>query len=148
MTVPYRLVSKGEYERAFKFFKRNAELERHLYCSETPHAEAHFLCTEDPYSGYCLENGGCYLSGVFSLVKGNRLPSIVAHASTMAKTLGCDTLSLNCYQPIAHLYGQHGFSTAFQSPFHMFPKPKGWHDAMGEPDNCFMVKSLTQKEHK
>ncbi len=142
MMIGYSLVSKRQYLEAFANFRLSTPPSRHLFCSLSPNAMAYFLCDQDKLSGFCLEDGGGYLSGVFSHGGNQRMQNMIEVAAGVAKSLGFKWLSLNCYGPVQDLYEKQGFEHDHTMPFSPMDAPCGWTPEMGNPDQVAMLLHL------
>lgn len=100
--------------------------------------EVRFFLSEDFSAGYALD--GNNLVGVFAHATEGKgaLPYILHDAAYRLWADEWTYINLDCFAPLAAVYGRYGFEETGRVAFDWQYAPEGWQADMGEPDVVFM----------
>lgn len=106
-----------------------------------------YFVDDDMRCGFALvpHNADTLLCGVFRHPDADRpiLPEIIAFAAGITDDLE-QSLLLDCFAPLAPVYGRYGFTETFRMAFDPKFKPEGWNpETHGTPDVVFMSREAT-----
>lgn len=136
-----RSVMGAEYSQALQVFKDSHPVSKWALTQELTAGLPWYFPKHNAYARIArLDSGALEITGAFKL---SDVPHFVESIVDLCRTMGGQTVQIDCFAPVTTAWARAGFNTYAMDPFNIELAPEGWPIHMlGTPNVMYMRKHI------